>query len=93
MFVVVAGAYLVLRPNAVYWGHPSMNSCINNLRQLDGAAEQWRIEYNRATNAVPTFAQAYPYFKSPPVCPSGGTYSYNTNSGLPICSVKGHVYP
>lgn len=58
---------------------------------LDGAAEQWRLENGLATNAIPTFAQVNAYIKSPPTCPSGGGYRYDTNSGIPSCSVPGHM--
>src|SRR5947209_19333386 len=29
-----------------------MNACINNLRQIDGAKQQWALETKQATNAV-----------------------------------------
>ena len=69
------------------------NACINNLRQLDSAAEQWQLENGRATNAIPTFAQVNAYIKSLPTCPSGGSSRYETHSGLPICSVPEHKLP
>ena len=30
-----------------------MNACINNLRQVDGAKQQWALETKQATNATP----------------------------------------
>src|SRR6201987_6387194 len=49
-----------------------MNACINNLRQIDGAAQQWALETKQATNAVPAFTDISGYLKSSVVCPSGG---------------------
>src|SRR5262245_54264603 len=31
------------------------NACINNLRQIDGAKQQWGLENNQETNACPTW--------------------------------------
>jgi len=91
LFVIVAVAVALLSPRFGRRPRPAVNACINNLRQLDGAAEQWRLENGRATNAIPTFAEATACLKSTPVCPSGGIYRYETNTGLPRCSVPGHV--
>lgn len=93
--LVLAGILIVLAvPN--YVSPPRrrtspLNACINNLRQLDGAAEQWRLENNRATNDTPTMAEANIYLKSLPVCLSGGTYTYETNTGSPVCSIREHL--
>lgn len=96
LFVVLAGAYARLDPHGVFVrkGPSPGNACINNLRQLDGAAEQWRLENNRTTNEFPTPAQAAIYIKGGiPVCPASGVYRFNTTNGLPTCSIAGHVLP
>ncbi len=69
------------------------NSCINNLRQIDGAKQQWALEKNKTVDAVPTVKDLLPYFKGGvfPVCPDGGAYSINSVDALPTCSVGGHV--
>jgi len=69
------------------------NACINNLRQIDAAKQQWALENNRSANAVPTAQDLLPYFPSGlfPVCPSGGTYTINAVGVLPTCSFPGHV--
>ena len=69
------------------------NTCINNLRQIDGAKQQWALEKNKATDAVPTERDLLPYLKDGifPVCPEGGSYSINSVDALPTCTVAGHV--
>jgi FtsZ-interacting cell division protein ZipA len=71
------------------------NACINNLRQIDAAKQQWALEKNKPANAIPTAQDLLPYFKDGifPACPSGGTYVLNAVGELPSCSVPGHVLP
>jgi chromosome segregation ATPase len=69
------------------------NACINNLRLIDAAKQQWALEKNKPADAIPTVQDLLPYFKDGnfPVCPSGGTYVINAVGELPACSVPGHV--
>jgi len=71
------------------------NACINNLRQIDAAKQQWALENNKNDVAVPTAVDLAPYLKGGvfPVCPSGGTYTINAVGLPPTCSVPGHVLP
>ena len=48
------------------------NACLNNLRQIDGAIQQWALENKAATNATVSVALVLPYLKGPVVCPSSG---------------------
>jgi hypothetical protein len=64
--------------------------CINNLRQIDGATQTWVIEKQKDTNAVPAWNDILPYLKSPPKCPSGGTYTLGSVSRMPTCSIRKH---
>jgi prepilin-type N-terminal cleavage/methylation domain-containing protein len=50
-----------------------MNACINNLRQLDGAVQQFALENKKAATDSVTLANCTPYLKNSVVCPSGGT--------------------
>lgn len=77
------------------------NACINNLRQIDGAAQQLALENKLAASATVTTADLVPYLKAPPVCPAGGatatfalSYSpqLSTNSTCLINSTE-HVLP
>jgi len=37
------------------------NACINNLRQIDGAKQQWALEAGKVASDTPTPAQITPY--------------------------------
>jgi prepilin-type N-terminal cleavage/methylation domain-containing protein len=50
-----------------------MNACINNLRQIDGAVQQWALETKAAATASVTYALIQPYLKNAVICPAGGT--------------------
>lgn len=71
------------------------NACINNLRLIDGAKQQWALEKSQPGDAVPTARDLLPYLKDGvfPACPAGGTYYLNSVDALPTCSVAGHVLP
>jgi type II secretory pathway pseudopilin PulG len=68
------------------------NACINNLRQLDAAKQQWALENKKTDTDKPTRADLKPYFpnKKFPACPAGGTYTINRVSDRPECSHEGH---
>src|SRR6266436_6072993 len=73
------------------------NACINNLRQIDGAAQTWALETKKTSGDVYTLSAIMPYLKMDstgniPGCPANGTYSpgsYVSNS--PTCTISGHV--
>jgi DNA polymerase II large subunit len=73
----------------------SLNACINNLRQIDGAKQQWALENKQPANALVTPQHIAPYLKNQalPVCPSGGTYTLNDVQRHPTCSIPGHALP
>jgi len=68
------------------------NACINNLRQIDGAKQQWALENSKKADDVPTADDLKPFFKSGvfPTCPAGGTYTIGAVSNSPTCSIPGH---
>jgi predicted RNase H-like nuclease (RuvC/YqgF family) len=68
-------------------------ACINNLRQIDGAKQQWALEHQKPGSALLTAADITPYLKSNtvPVCPAGGVYTLNPVSIAPICNIPGHT--
>ena len=71
-----------------------LNACINNLRQIDGAIQQWALENRQPATARVTPADVVRYLGGVmPVCPAGGVYTLNTVSTPPTCSVPGHVLP
>jgi prepilin-type N-terminal cleavage/methylation domain-containing protein len=72
------------------------NACINNLRQIDGAKEQWALEKKvSAGTALDATKEgevdAYIKGSKRPTCPAGGTYSYNAVDTSPACSIPGHT--
>ena len=71
----------------------AQNACLNNLRQIDAAKQQWALENNKTASATPAAADLLPYFKDGvfPVCPSGGTYTIGSVGEVPVCSVPGHA--
>jgi prepilin-type N-terminal cleavage/methylation domain-containing protein len=67
------------------------NACINNLRQIDAAKEQWALADGATTGAVDE-AEVNAYIKNgEPSCPAGGTYSYEDLGTDPSCDVSGHA--
>jgi hypothetical protein len=68
-------------------------ACVNNLRQIDGAKQQWALEHQKPGSALMTQADLLPYFKGNalPTCPAGGIYSLNPVSVPPICNIPGHT--
>ena len=70
-----------------------VNTCINNLRQLDGATDQWAIENKKATGDFVTAKDIEPYLKKFPMCPSGGAYTIGPVGTSPTCTMPGHALP
>ena len=48
------------------------NACINNLRQIDGAEQQWALETKQAAAAVPAYTDISSYMRNAVICPAGG---------------------
>jgi chromosome segregation ATPase len=72
-----------------------INACINNLRQIDGAKQQWALENRKTAEAVPSAQDIALYLKGGvvPACPAGGSYTLNSVSLSPVCSIPGHALP
>lgn len=70
-----------------------LNACINNLRQIDAAKQQWALENQKTADAVPTAQDITPYVKDQviPTCPAAGKYTLNAVGVVPTCSVAGHA--
>jgi multidrug efflux pump subunit AcrA (membrane-fusion protein) len=68
--------------------------CINILRQMDAAKQQWALQNNKTADAIPTPQDLAPYFNnSLPSCPGGGTYTINAVGQLTTCTIPGHALP
>jgi len=64
-------------------------SCINNLRMIDAAAEEWAGAKGKTNGEEVVVSEANQYLKGgkPPVCPDGGTYAYGVVGSYPTCSM------
>lgn len=71
---------------------PSSSACINNLRQLEGAEQQWALENHKITNDAPTWDDLRPYLSRQLACPQGGVYTLPRVGGLPACSIGGPTH-
>jgi len=75
------------------------NACINNLRQIDAAAQQFALEKGKKTTDTINYpGDLTPYIKlnannSIPQCPAGGNYSDNAVGVLPMCDLGSTVTP
>jgi prepilin-type N-terminal cleavage/methylation domain-containing protein len=68
------------------------NACINNLRQVDGAIQQWALDNKKQTNATVAFTDISGYLKSSVSCPAGGTnfassYTIVDVATKPVCQI------
>jgi len=70
------------------------NACINNLRQIYGAAQQWALDNRKGTSDPVSPEEILPYLKNAVVCPAGGpdatfgsTYLLTTVSEPPTCRI------
>src|SRR5437016_4173312 len=73
---------------------PAMNYCVNTLRMLDGAKQQWVLENRRSPGDSVSWNDITPYLKMPLVCSRGGTYILGRVGELPRCSTGGtHTLP
>jgi hypothetical protein len=70
--------------------------CLQNLRQIDGAIQQWALENFATANAEPRWVDIYPYggrhWEDWPVhCPAGGFYGLQRVGDGPLCSIAEHT--
>ncbi|HXA46524.1 MAG TPA: hypothetical protein VNW52_02755, partial [Burkholderiaceae bacterium] len=67
------------------------NACINNLRIIDQAKQQWGLEYGQQAAALPASTDLMPYFgrtgTKMPSEPVGGSYTINALTIAPTCSI------
>jgi hypothetical protein len=94
--VAVVGALTAIAiPNFVKARETAQrNACINNLRQIDIAKQQWATEKGKTAEDVPTWDDLKQYLGTSsglaPTCPEGGTYRINKVGDKPTCSIPGH---
>jgi len=77
------------------------NACIANLKQIDGAIQQWALENKKIDADAVEMPAAIKFLKGGvlPTCPEGGAYSPGITIGnKPTCSLgkemkEGHSLP
>src|SRR6185369_16220086 len=70
------------------------NACINNLRQIDGAVQQYALENKKAASDTVQETDVTPYLKNSLACPAGGTafldsYKVTDCQTQPTCIAPG----
>jgi len=69
-------------------------NCINNLRVIQSAKQQWALETGKPETATPTWEELQSYLgpsASKIRCPKGGDYTVGAVSASPTCSIHGHA--
>jgi prepilin-type N-terminal cleavage/methylation domain-containing protein len=73
------------------------NTCINNLRQIDGGIDQYAIENNKSNGDTVVAGDVTPYLKTGamPLCPANGVYTLATIGAVPqvTCNITNHLLP
>jgi prepilin-type N-terminal cleavage/methylation domain-containing protein len=75
------------------------SACINNLRQIDAAANQFALERGKRTGDGITYPDDLTLYirlnsaNSIPPCPAGGAYTCATVGTIPSCSLAATVTP
>ncbi len=75
------------------------NTCINHLRQIDAAIQEWALETKKAEQQAVQYSDISAYLKGAVVCPAGGTsfldsYAVTSVSEKPTClRVPGGGHP
>ena len=94
--VAIIGLLAVIAiPNWVHAREQSQkNSCINNLRQINGAVQQWALETKQPPGATVTVPDIVPYLKNVVTCPAGGvsatldsSYALDGVTNKPTCKI------
>ena len=82
------------------------NACINNLRLIDSAKQQWALEQRQGSTATPQDADIQPYLGHGatgelPYCPADSAATFDTSytagnvSAKPLCKIVSstHILP
>ena len=72
-----------------------INACVNSLRILEGAKEQWALENRKPVGTLVNAVDLQPYLRGGviPACPAGGVYSFNSVGVPSACNIPGHAVP
>jgi hypothetical protein len=95
LVIVVLNVLISTRSTPV----PSNMDCLNNLHQIDAAAQEFALEYRKTNGEAINFPDDLtPYIKlgkdgKLPSCPQGGVYSIKKVGDVPTCSLGTTVTP
>jgi hypothetical protein len=91
---------LVVLPNFIKARSTSAsNACVNNLRQIDAAANEFALEHGKTNGEAINYPDDLtPYVKlnsqgKIPPCPQGGIYSIKKVGDVPTCSFATNGFP
>ena len=93
MLVIAAPNFIKSRSTS------AQNACINNMRQIDAAAQEFALENGKTNGEAINFPNDLtPYIKlnkegKIPPCPQGGVYSIQKVGETPTCSLSNTVVP
>jgi len=97
--VAIATCSVIVFCGLVYVGavgsavETARDTCIWNLRNIDAAEQQYRLEHRLSVASTVTPEQILSLLpESQRHCPSGGTYTFG-NRKRPSCSIPGHELP
>jgi hypothetical protein len=92
--VIVLIAYHLADYYHILRGPSSKQSCLANLKQLEGAKISWALEVGKTNlNEIPTDSDLFgmtAFIRNKPECPEGGTYTIGPIAERPQCSVPFH---
>ncbi len=95
VFLIVSGLPNFIKARAT----SCCNACVNNLRQIDAAANQFALEHGLTNGSPINFPNDLtPYMKLNslgriPGCPQGGIYTFKKVGDSPVCSLGTTVNP
>jgi general secretion pathway protein G len=70
-----------------------IDTCRENLSQIETAKQLWGLETGKTTGDEPAEAELFGaglYLKSTPECPAGGAYTVNPIGTDSTCTIAGH---
>jgi hypothetical protein len=88
--------FVIVIPNFIRATHESAaNACINNLRQIDAAKNEWALDKGKTNGCAVTETDITPYLAhgNLPKCPAGGSYIIGRVGEDPKCSVGTSAWP
>ena len=87
-------AYISMWPPVVHYARATRSAwtCVNNLRQIDAAMNQFCVEHNKHAGDPVALADITPYIHlnsqgQIPSCPDGGIYNFIVLGPAPTCSL------